>query len=124
MAVSAQPKTVTVSVVLDSSGRVVGASKPSDYRPAKEGDEPVVTVGLAVGPDQSVVEVEVPADLTDLDASGLLSRLAEHTSVRAVVASLPTSGAAPTTGGSSLGSSQSLPAGANLSAAVITSGSI
>jgi hypothetical protein len=105
-------KTVRMSLVLDSSGQVVGVSKPSEYRPAKEGEEPVVTAGLAAGLGQSVVEVEVPADLAELQGGELLSRLVEQSSVRAVVANLPTAGGEPSAGGSIVESSQSLPTGA------------
>jgi hypothetical protein len=92
--------TAQISVVLDSSGRVVGASKPSSYRPAKESDERDVTVGMVGGPGQSVAEVEVPADVANLEGGELLARLADQPSVRAVIAATPTAGQA------SFGSSQ------------------
>jgi hypothetical protein len=94
MAVSRETTRTTVAIVLDSSGRVAGASKPHDYHPAKEGDERVVTVGLAAEPGQSVVEVEVPADVANLDGQELLRHLADQPSVRAVIASTPTAGQA------------------------------
>jgi hypothetical protein len=112
MSASAAPKTIKMSILLDSHARVAAVSKQSDYRPAKDGDEPVVTVGLAAGPGQSVVEVEVPADLAGLDGHELLSRLAEHPSVQTVIASSPTAGEA------SFGSSQGLPTD------VVTAGSL
>ena len=96
-------KTTTMSVLLDSSARVTGASKPSDYKPAKPGDEPVVNAQMVAGPGQSVIEVEVSADLAGLDGSALLSGLAGHPSVQAVIASTPTAGQA------SFGSSQGSP---------------
>src|SRR5688500_10357414 len=96
--------TAKISVVLDSSGRVVGASKPSSYRPAKESDERDVTAGLVGGPGQSVAEVEVPADAVNLEGGELLARLADQPSVRAVIAATPTAGQA------SLGSSQTFTA--------------
>jgi hypothetical protein len=111
-------KTVKMSILLDSSGQVVGVSKPSEYRPAKGGDEPVATAGVAAGIGQSMVEVEVPADLADLQGHELLSRLAEQTPVQAALASIPTVGEGPTAGGSTIESSQSLSAG------TITAGSI
>jgi hypothetical protein len=113
------PRTVKMSIVLDSSGQVVGASKPTHYQPAKEGHEPVVTVRLEAGPGQSLVEVDVPPDLADLDGSELLSRLADHSSVRTMIADLPpTAGEAPHAGEASLGPSQGLPT------ATVTAGSL
>jgi len=92
---SATPKTVKLSVLFDSSaGGIAAVSKPSDYRPAKAGDEPVVTAVLTAGPGQSVIEVEVPADLASLDGSELISGLAKHDSVRTLIASIPTAGEA------------------------------
>jgi hypothetical protein len=85
---------IKMSVVLDSNGRVAGAFKPSDYRPAKEGDEKVVTGGVIAAPGQSVVEVEVPAEVASLDTPELLSRLAEQSSVQAAIANTPTGGQA------------------------------
>jgi hypothetical protein len=82
--------TVRMSVVLNSSGRVGGAFKPTQYRPAKESDDQVVTVSLEAGPGQSIVEVEVPAEMADLEADELISRLAEHSSIRAAIANTPT----------------------------------
>jgi len=90
MPASAAATAVKMSVVLDSSGQVVGAFKPSHYRPAKEGDEGVVTVGVEAAPGQSIVEVEVSTEVANLDAHDLLSRLAEQSSVREVIANTPT----------------------------------
>jgi hypothetical protein len=50
---------VKMLVVLNSSGRVGGAFKPTEYQPVKEGDEPVVNVGLVAITGQSIVEVEI-----------------------------------------------------------------
>jgi hypothetical protein len=82
--------TVRMSVVLNSSGRVGGAFKPTQYRPAKDGDDPVVNASLVAAPGQSIVEVEVPAEMADLEADELMSRLAEHSSVRAAIVNMPT----------------------------------
>jgi hypothetical protein len=111
-------KTVKMSILLDSSGQVVGASHPSEYRPTKAGEEAGATTGMAAGIGQSMVDVEVPADLADLQGSELLSRLAEQSLVRAALASLPTVGEGPTSGGSAIESSQSASAG------TITAGSV
>ncbi|MBB5470967.1 hypothetical protein OKW30_001876 [Paraburkholderia sp. Clong3] len=94
---STTSKTIKMSIVLDSSGRIVGASKPKDYRPAK-GEQPEVTAGQAADRGQSIAEIEVSPELADLNASDLLLRLSEEASVRALVADLPTAGAAPTAG--------------------------
>lgn len=113
MPASTSSKTVKMSIILDANGHVVGASKPRDYQPAKAGDEPVVTVAVAAGVGQSMAEVEVPADLADLDATKLLPRLAEQTSVRAVIANLPpTAGGAPTAGAAPLAGVASAASGA------------
>src|SRR5208337_429068 len=104
---------------LDSSGRVVGAFAPSEYQPAKPGDEAVVTTGVAAGPGQSVIEVEVPGDLTGLDAQELLARLAAEPSVQQAIASTTTAGQG------SLGSAQSLTAvPSSLSATAAGQGSL
>jgi hypothetical protein len=114
---SAMLKTVKMSILLNRSGQIIGASKPSDYRPAKDGDEPEVSVRSVAGPGQSIVEVEVPADLAGLDGGELLSRLAEQIAARTVIAGSPVAGEGPTAGQASLGSSPSLRAD------VITAGS-
>jgi hypothetical protein len=88
----AAPGAVKISVVLDSSGRVVGAFKPTEYRPAKPGDEPVVSVGVVAAPGQTVIDVEVPPDVANLDAPELLARLGEQGPVKAVVSNIPTAG--------------------------------
>jgi len=98
----AASKADKVSIVVDSSGRITGAFKSTEYRPSKEGDEHVVTAGLTAVPGQSVLEVEVPATVADLNGSELLSRLAEQVSVKALIASSPTAGQAD------FGSSQAL----------------
>ena len=98
----AAPKAAKMSIVLDSSGLITGAFKATEYRPAKEGDERVVSAGLTAVPGQSVLEVEVPAAVADLNGSELLSRLTEQPSVKALIASSPTAGQA------NFGSSQAL----------------
>src|SRR5271166_421311 len=106
-------------VLLDSSGRVVGAFAPGEYRPAKPGDEAVVTMGVAAGPGQSVIEVEALGDLTGLDAQELLARLAAEPSVQQAIASTTTAGQG------SLGSAQSLTAvPSSLSATAAGQGSL
>ena len=117
-------QTVKMSIVLDSTGGIVGVSKPREYRPAKEGDEPVVTANLTARPGQSMAEIEVPAGFVDLNASELLSRLAQEASVQTVIASLPTAGAAPTAGGTTLTASPRLVSSQGLPTGAVTAGSI
>src|SRR5689334_5204063 len=95
-------RTAKISILLDSGGQVVGVSKPGEYQVSKAGAELVATAGMVAGIGQSMVEVEVPGDLADLQGSELLSRLAEQPRVQAAIASLPTVGEAPTAGGSTI----------------------
>ena len=115
---------VKMSIVLDSNARVVAASKPSDYQPAKAEDEPMVTAGLAAGAGQSLVEVEVPADVAGLSGSELLSRLAEQPAVQTAIASSPTTGQGPSSGGPETTDQASLGASQDLTTDVITSGQV
>lgn len=106
MSTSTAPTVVKISVLLDANGSLVGASSPREYKPA-EGEEKLVTAGHAAGPGQSLVDVEVPAQLADLSTSGILARLSEQDTVRKVLASVTTSGAAPVTSESPHGFFQS-----------------
>jgi hypothetical protein len=106
---------VKLSVLLDAGGHVAGAFKPLDYRPTKEGDEEVVTVGMVATPGQSVFEVDVPAEVANLEGQELLQQLAEQASVQAVIARTPTAGQA-SLGSSLQGFGASLQPAADISA--------
>jgi hypothetical protein len=90
----AEPAMAKLSILLDPSGHLVGVSKPKDYKPQISEDEQSITAGIIAELGQSLVEVEVPAEIANLDGAELLSRLAHQNSVLSVIASIPTAGQA------------------------------
>jgi hypothetical protein len=104
MNATAEPTKVKLTILLDANGRLVGASRSRDDKPAEEGDEPRPTAALAAGPGQSLAEVEVAAELADRGGNEFLTRLGGEAAVRTLVTSSH-SGAGPTAGGGPLASS-------------------
>jgi hypothetical protein len=104
MNATAEPTKVKLTILLDANGRLVGASRSRDDKPAEEGDESRPTAALAAGPGQSLAEVEVAAELADRGGNEFLTRLGGEAAVRTLVTNSH-SGAGPTAGGGPLASS-------------------
>ena len=84
------------STTLDVSAHkpVIGAFKQTEYKTSKEGDEPTVTVGVISMEGQSVLHIDAPDDLADLEGQELLDGLAQHPTLKIAIRDTPTAGQA------------------------------